>query len=83
MAIDFSTLKKSRGNFESLMKEVDKIATPQAEGSQKDERFWQPEVDKAGNGYAVIRFLPPPKGRSSLGSSLEPCFPRSYWKVVY
>jgi len=62
MAIDFSTLKKSRGNFESLMKEVDKIATPQAEGSQKDERFWQPEVDKAGNGYAVIRFLPPPKG---------------------
>ena len=62
MAIDFSALKKSRGNFESLMKEVDKIATPQAEGSQKDERFWQPEVDKAGNGYAVIRFLPPPKG---------------------
>jgi hypothetical protein len=44
------------------MKEVDKIATPQSEGAQKDERFWQPEVDKAGNGYAVIRFLPPPKG---------------------
>lgn len=62
MAIDFSALKKNRGNFESLMKEVDKIATPQNEGSQKDERFWQPEVDKAGNGYAVIRFLPPPKG---------------------
>ena len=62
MAIDFSALKKNRGNFESLMKEVDKIATPQNEGVQKDERFWQPEVDKAGNGYAVIRFLPPPKG---------------------
>jgi len=62
MAIDFSALKKNRGNFESLMKEVDKIATPQSEGAQKDERFWQPEVDKAGNGYAVIRFLPPPKG---------------------
>jgi len=62
MAIDFSALKKNRGNFESLMKEVEKIATPQAEGAQKDERFWQPEVDKAGNGYAVIRFLPPPKG---------------------
>jgi len=27
-----------------------------------DTRFWQPEVDKAGNGYAVIRFLPSPKG---------------------
>jgi hypothetical protein len=62
MAMDFSALKKNRGNFDSLMKEVEKIATPQAEGSQKDERFWQPEVDKAGNGYAVIRFLPPPKG---------------------
>ena len=63
MAMDFSALKKNRGNFDSLMKEVEKIATPTAEGgSQKDERFWQPEVDKAGNGYAVIRFLPPPKG---------------------
>ena len=61
MAIDFSTLKKGRSNFDSLIKEVDKIATPQQE-SQKDERFWQPEVDKAGNGSAVIRFLPPPKG---------------------
>lgn len=61
--MDFSALKKNRGNFDSLMKEVEKIATPQAEGSSnKDERFWQPEVDKAGNGYAVIRFLPPPKG---------------------
>lgn len=61
MAIDFSALKKGRSNFDSLIKEVDKIATPQQE-SQKDERFWQPEVDKAGNGSAVIRFLPPPKG---------------------
>lgn len=62
MAMDFSALKKNRGNFDSLMKEVEKIATPQAEGAQKDDRFWQPEVDKAGNGYAVIRLLPPPKG---------------------
>ena len=27
-----------------------------------DERIWKPEVDKAGNGYAVIRFLPAPDG---------------------
>lgn len=26
---------------------------------QKDERFWKPTVDKSGNGFAVIRFLPP------------------------
>jgi len=63
MALDFSALKKGRGNFDNLMKEVEKIAQPQGQdSSSKDERFWQPEVDKAGNGYAVIRFLPPPKG---------------------
>jgi len=27
--------------------------------SYKDERLWKPTVDKSGNGYAVIRFLPP------------------------
>ena len=27
-----------------------------------DERLWKPEVDKTGNGYAVIRFLPAPQG---------------------
>jgi hypothetical protein len=55
-------LRKSRGGFDSLMKEVEKIANPQGESRGGDDRFWQPEVDKAGNGYAVIRFLAPPKG---------------------
>lgn len=63
MAIDFSALKKNRGNFDSLMKEVEKIATPQTSNeTQKDDRFWSLEVDKAGNGYAILRFLPPSKG---------------------
>lgn len=61
MAIDFAALKKNRGNFNDLMKEVEKISQPN-ESNSKDDRFWQPEVDKAGNGYAVIRFLPPPVG---------------------
>lgn len=30
--------------------------------SSNDEKFWKPEVDKAGNGYAVFRFLPVPEG---------------------
>ena len=55
-------LRKSRGGFETLMKEVEKIANPQSESRGADDRYWQPEVDKAGNGYAVIRFLAPPKG---------------------
>ena len=56
-----SDLRKSRGNFDSLMKEVEKISKPAAD-SGNDDRVWQPAVDKAGNGYAVIRLLPPPKG---------------------
>ena len=61
MPNDFSQLKKSRTTqFEKLNTEVSKLSTPQ-QGSE-DNRFWRPEVDKAGNGYAVIRFLPAPVG---------------------
>jgi hypothetical protein len=56
-----SDLRKSRGNFDNLMKEVEKIANPTNE-RRDDDRLWSPTVDKAGNGYAVIRFLPPTKG---------------------
>jgi hypothetical protein len=57
-----SDLRKSRGGFDALMKEVDKISQPAGGDRKEDDRFWQPTVDKAGNGYAVIRFLPPPQG---------------------
>ena len=56
---DFSSLKRNRNSFEKLTKAIDSINAP-TEGSGKDERFWQPEVDKAGNGMAIIRFLPAP-----------------------
>ena len=29
-------------------------------GGGADERLWKPELDKSGNGFAVIRFLPAP-----------------------
>jgi hypothetical protein len=35
-------------------------STTKNSGSKEDERLWQPEVDAAGNGYAVIRFLDAP-----------------------
>lgn len=57
-----SDLRNNRGSFDSLIKEVEKIANPQTQDSRDDDRFWAPEVDKAGNGYAVLRFLPAPKG---------------------
>jgi len=52
--------KKSRNNLEFLQKELEKTVS----GKQVDERFWKPEVDASGNGYAVIRFLPAPDGET-------------------
>ena len=57
-----SELRNSRGKFDNLMKEVEKISNPQSNFNQDDGKEWKPTVDKAGNGYAVIRFLPAPKG---------------------
>jgi len=56
---DFSSLKRNRNSFDKLTKAIESINTP-AEGSKEDDRFWQPETDKAGNGMAIIRFLPAP-----------------------
>jgi hypothetical protein len=59
--MSFSDLKKksSLGSLTSkLLNEVEKMNS----SSGADERIWKPEVDKAGNGFAVIRFLPAPEG---------------------
>lgn len=63
MVNTFASLKKSRtSQIEKLNQELAKMSGGQNQSSQKDdERFWQPTVDKTGNGYAVIRFLPAPK----------------------
>ena len=56
--MSFADLKKqSRAGSltERLMNKVEKL---NAKGNNTDERLWKPAVDKAGNGYAVIRFLP-------------------------
>ena len=57
---DFSALKRNRNTFDSLKKAMEAPSTNAEAGSKDDTRFWQPEVDKAGNGMAVIRFLPAP-----------------------
>ena len=57
--MSFAALKKQSkaGSLtERLMKKVEKLN--EKGGSNTDERLWKPSVDKAGNGYAVIRFLP-------------------------
>ena len=58
--MDFSTLKRNRNSFDKLTKAVESTTTNAEAGSKEDDRFWQPEVDKAGNGMAIIRFLPAP-----------------------
>lgn len=58
--VDFKSMKKNSSNFENLTKAL----ADQNQGRTKrdgEERFWQPTVDKAGNGYAIIRFLPSPE----------------------
>ena len=63
--MSFASLKKasSTGNtFARLTKEIEKLNQPTQGNTGADERLWKPELDKSGNGYAVIRFLPAPDG---------------------
>lgn len=58
----FAEMKKSRKSlYDKIVEETNKM---QSGNSGTDDRFWQPEVDKAGNGSAIIRFLPAPQGES-------------------
>ena len=59
--MSFANLKKQSklGSLTAkLVKEVEKMNNNGASG---DDRLWKLDVDKSGNGYAVIRFLPAPE----------------------
>ena len=57
--MSIASLRKQRGDFASLSK---KLGEEKSGGFAKDERYWELTVDDAGNGFAVIRFLPAPEG---------------------
>jgi len=60
--MSFSNLKKQSklGSLTSkLVQEVEKM---NSSNNSSDDRLWKPEVDKSGNGFAVVRFLPAPEG---------------------
>ena len=60
MSASFASLKKSRKtSLDSLVKAAEKLTARTDNGP--DQRLWKAEVDKSGNGYAVLRFLPAPK----------------------
>jgi len=59
----FSQMKSARkSSLEKLTGELNKMQNGATQQFGPDTRFWQPSVDKFGNGQAVLRFLPAPKG---------------------
>lgn len=59
---NFDSLKKNRTkSLEKLNEQLDKIST-KSYADPNEGKFWKPVRDKAGNGFAIIRFLPAPQG---------------------
>ena len=58
--MSFANLKRNRSSLDKLTKAIESTNQTAEAGSKDDTRFWQPNVDKSGNGMAVIRFLPAP-----------------------
>ena len=59
--MSFAAMKK-QNSLDSLLGAAQKESAPQEKKSYVDERLWKPTMDKSGNGYAVIRFLPACEG---------------------
>lgn len=61
---NFASLKNSsQDSLRKLTEQVSKMSAGGGENNDKNnEQFWKPTVDKAGNGSAIIRFLPAPDG---------------------
>jgi hypothetical protein len=56
----FANLKRNRSSLDKLTKAIESTTQSGESNSKDDNRLWQPSVDKAGNGMAIIRFLPAP-----------------------
>ena len=56
--MSFAALKRNRTDLSKLVEQAKETSGTQNTRQSQDDRFWQPTRDKAGNGYAVIRFLP-------------------------
>jgi len=59
--MSLAQLKKSN-SLDQLLGAAQSENQSQEKKSYVDERLWKPELDKTGNGYAVIRFLPAVNG---------------------
>jgi len=63
--MSFENLKRNRDQISKLVQAAEQAGgnQPQQKANYQDERIWKPTVDKAGNGYAVLRFLPGAEGQ--------------------
>ena len=61
--MSFASMKRNNA-LDDLLGAAQKESAPQEKKSYADERLWKPSMDKTGNGYAVIRFLPAPEGET-------------------
>tara|TARA_Y100000114_G_scaffold156691_1_gene184814 strand:+ start:810 stop:1691 length:882 start_codon:yes stop_codon:yes gene_type:complete len=59
--MSFQNLKQNRDQISKLIQAAEATGGGETK-SYVDERIWKPTVDKAGNGYAVLRFLPATEG---------------------
>lgn len=58
--VDFAALKKNRSkSLEKLTEQLEKIGS-KGYSDPNEGKFWKPTRDSAGNGFAIIRFLPAP-----------------------
>ena len=53
---------KKQNSVDKLLGAVQSENPSQENKSYVDDRLWKPVMDKTGNGFAIIRFLPAPKG---------------------
>ena len=60
--MSFANLKRTRTDFSKLVAAAQTAGGEQQKKNYGDDRMWKPTVDKAGNGYAILRFLPASEG---------------------
>ena len=61
--MSFENLKRNRDQISKLIQAAEATGGGGEQKSYVDDRIWKPTVDKAGNGYAVLRFLPATEGQ--------------------
>ena len=60
--MSFANLKRNKNKIDQLVAAAEATGGGNSNNKYEDTRFWKPTVDKANNGYAVIRFLPAAEG---------------------